>query len=251
MHHQPHAAGLSPRAASLEFDRVTLTDVSRNYGRRRALARVSLTCRSGEILGLLGPIGAGKSTLLGMRSTLVVPSSGEIRYGPHTTASAGAALRARIGLLAHDLHLYPELSARENLEFFARLYSVIDPEHRAEAALGEAGLGDRADEPVAGFSRGMRQRVALERALMHEPRLALLDEPFTGLDDAAIRGLVSRLQRLREVGAIVVIATHDLDLVDGLLDRAAIFRAGKLVALEDASDPLRHRYDLHLGVGSA
>ncbi len=231
----------------LDFDRVTLSDVSRAYGRRRALSRVDLACESSEILGLLGPNGAGKSTLLALLSTLVPTSSGEIRYGDHAARDAGARLRARIGLLGHDLHLYPELSARENLEFFACLYGVGDPHAAATAALARSDLTERGDEPIAGFSRGMRQRVALERALVHGPRLVLLDEPFTGLDDAAVRALVARLRELRAGGAIVVIATHDLDLVDDLVDRAAILRAGKLVAIDAAADPLRHRYEAHIG----
>src|SRR4030095_2674895 len=114
-----------------------------------------------------------------------------------TAAEGGPALRGRIGLLAHELHLYPELTARENLEFFARLHG-IQPSPLVESALGLAGLSDRADDVVSGFSRGMRQRLALERALLHEPRLILLDEPFTGLDDRAV-GVVS--DRVRELAA--------------------------------------------------
>ena len=131
----------------------------------------------GMILGLLGPNGAGKSTLLAMLATLLRPSSGTIRYGTHDP-SAGSDLRARIGVLGHDLFLYPELTARENLAFFAGLYGIADADGRARTALERAGLDARRDDPVSSFSRGMRQRVALERALIHDPRLALLDEPF-------------------------------------------------------------------------
>src|SRR5204863_1547235 len=125
------------------------------------------------------PNGAGKSTLLGVLSTLLAPSSGQIAYGGHGLR-AGAPLRARIGVLGHDLFLYPELTARENLRFFADLHGVPNPDARVTAALVQAVLETRADEPVSTFSRGMRQRVALERALIHAPRLLLLDEPFTG-----------------------------------------------------------------------
>ncbi len=207
---------------------------------------MSLACSAGEILGLIGPNGAGKSTLLAIVATLLAPTSGEVRYGEHTARSAGAALRGRIGLLAHDLHLYPELTARENLEFFARLYGVADPARRAAEALARAGLADRADEVVAGYSRGMRQRLALERALVHEPRLVLLDEPFTGLDDRATTGLLERLRELKGRGAIVVVATHDLETVDGVIDRVAVLREGRLVDVGPAAGALRERYRLAL-----
>jgi heme exporter protein A len=226
----------------IDFTDVSLAEVSRNFGRRRALARVTLACRAGEILGLLGPNGAGKSTLLNILATLLSPSSGEVRYGSYTAASGGPALRGRIGVLAHDLLLYPELTAGENLEFFARLYRIEDPAARAAAALEQAGLTGRRDDLVGGFSRGMRQRLALERALLHAPRLLLLDEPFTGLDDGATAALVARLRRLRGEGAIVVVATHDLETVEGLIDRAAILRDGRLVALETWTSGLRREY---------
>jgi ABC-type multidrug transport system ATPase subunit len=231
----------------MDFDAVTLADVSRNFGRRRALGHVSLTARSGDIVGLLGPNGAGKSTLIGILATLVAPTSGEVRYGSQSSRQLPAELRARIGLLAHDLHLYPELSARQNLAFFAQLYG-IDGGEIVDTALESAGLGDRGDDIVSGFSRGMRQRLALERALLHRPRLVLMDEPFTGLDDRAV-GLVSaRLRRLASEGAIVILATHDLDLADGLVTRVMLVREGRLVADEPASAGLRARYRAMIGV---
>jgi len=225
-----------------DFDRLVVDDVSRHFGRRRALTRVSLTCGAGTILGLLGPNGAGKSTLLAILSTLLAPTSGHVRYGTFDARSAGPGLRGRLGLLGHDLYLYPELTARENLEFFARLYGLVHPRERVDRALAHAGLADRADDAVSGFSRGMRQRLALERALLHGPRLLLLDEPFTGLDDASGHALVSRLRGLRDEGAIVIAATHDLDLAEGLLDEVAILREGRLLAVPRASGPLRERY---------
>jgi ABC-type multidrug transport system ATPase subunit len=196
------------------------------------------------VLGLLGPNGAGKSTLLAILATLLVPSAGTVHYGTLSAREAGPDLRGRIGLLAHDLHLYPELTGRENLEFFARLYGLADVAVRVQSALER-----RAGDLVSGFSRGMRQRLALERALIHGPRLLLLDEPFTGLDDASAHMLVSRLRELRNERRIIVLATHDLDVADGLVDRAAILRDGRLVALEEARGALRERYRAHLGAG--
>jgi heme exporter protein A len=226
---------------SVDFDEVSVEDLSRHFGRRRAVSRMTFRAARGTILGLLGPNGAGKSTLLAMLATLLRPSSGTIRYGTLGT-SAGPALRARIGVLGHDLFLYPELTARENLAFFAGLYGIADTNAKARAALERAGLGTRGEDPVSGFSRGMRQRVALERALIHDPRLALLDEPFTGLDDASTGALVDRLKTLRDSGAIVILATHDLDLAEGLLDHALFLRDGRIVESMAAPDSLRSTY---------
>jgi heme exporter protein A len=225
----------------IDFDSVQLLDVSRHFGRRRALSHVSLTAHAGDILGLLGPNGAGKSTIIGTLATLVAPTSGEVLYGAQPARALGNGVRRRLGLLAHELHLYPELSARQNLEFFARLYGA-DGGGVVDAALDRAGLADRGHEEVQDFSRGMRQRLALERALLHAPRLVLLDEPFTGLDDNAVRLVADRLRQLAAAGAIVIIATHDLDLADGLVTRVALVREGRLLSDEPAAAGLRARY---------
>ena len=225
-----------------DFDRVDVDNVSRSFGRRRALTRVSLTCRAGEVTGLLGPNGAGKSTLLAILSTLLAPTSGCVRYGTFDARTAGPSLRARLGLLGHDLYLYPELTARENLVFFARLYGLVNSRGLVSTALARAGLDDRADDVVSGFSRGMRQRLALERALLHGPRLLLLDEPFTGLDDASGQALVARLRGLRQEGTIIILATHDLDLAEGLLDAVVVLREGRLLPVPAGSATLRDRY---------
>ena len=227
---------------SLDFDQITATNVGRHFGRRKALSQVSFQGQSGEIVGLLGPNGAGKSTLISILATLMTPSTGEVNYGGHTADRAGAALRARLGLLGHDLYLYPELTARENLQFFARLYGLADAVSRVETALATAGLSERGDDHVAGFSRGMRQRLALERALLHRPRLLLLDEPFTGLDQGSAASLVARLEGLRAEGCLVLVATHDLDVVDGLLNRVLFLRNGRLVGTQADSARLRDRY---------
>ena len=228
-----------------DFDAVTLLEVSRHFGRRRAVSRLSLSARAGDIVGLLGPNGAGKSTVIGLLATLVTPTSGEVRFGGASARALGAALRRRLGLLAHELHLYPELSARQNLTFFGELYSV--PAGRIEAALTRAGLDERAGDDVSGFSRGMRQRLALERALLHDPRLVLLDEPFTGLDDRAVSIVADRVRELAANGAIVVLATHDLDLAEGLITRVALLRDGRLIADEPATTGLRARYRTVVG----
>ena len=228
----------------MDFTSLTLADVSRSFERRRVLNRVSLRCDAGEIVALLGPNGAGKSTLLSSVATLIEPTEGSVRYGPHAARESGAALRRRIGLLGHDLYVYPELSAAENLRFFGRIYSLPDVDRLADAALERADLTLRRDDPVASFSRGMRQRLALERALLHGPRLVLLDEPFTGLDDAATAALRQRLAGLRAAGTIVLLTTHDLETIDGLVDRAVMLQHGRLVDLDAGPAPLRERYRL-------
>lgn len=225
-----------------DFDQLTVVDLARHYGRRKALAQVSFTCQAGEIVGLLGPNGAGKSTLLNILATLISPSRGRVEYGARTAAQGGADIRGRIGMLGHDLFLYPELTARENLVFFARLYGLPDVEAVAKASLARAGLADRGDDLVSGFSRGMRQRIALERALLHEPRLVLLDEPFTGLDQASSAALVARLRERQQAGCILVIATHDLEVADGLLSRAIYLKNGRIVGTDDDSRGLSDRY---------
>ena len=126
---------------------------------------MSLTANAGTITALLGPNGAGKSTLLSIAATLLRPTSGRVEYGECDAATGGAPLRARIGMLGHDLYLYSELTAAENLRFFAKVYALDAIEGRVDAALERAGLTERRDDIVAGFSRGMRQRLALERSL--------------------------------------------------------------------------------------
>lgn len=226
----------------MDFTSLTLTDVSRHFGRRRALSRVTVTAEAGQVIALLGANGAGKSTLLSIVSTLLDPSSGEVRYGGMTAREGGARLRGRIGLLGHDLYLYPELSAAENLLFFADLYSLDAPGERVAGALASAALAERANDAVASFSRGMRQRLAVERALLHDPRLVLLDEPFTGLDDPSSEALRARLRALRARGAIVIVTTHELEAIESIVDTAYLLRGGRLDELAAGSGSLRDRY---------
>ena len=227
-----------------DFETLSVVDLARHYGRRKALSQVNFTCGAGDIIGLLGPNGAGKSTLLNILATLISPSRGRVEYGDRTAAEGGAEIRGRIGMLGHELFLYPELTARENLVFFAQLYGLPDVRAVAQASLARAGLADRGDDLVSGFSRGMRQRVALERALLHEPRLVLLDEPFTGLDQASTAALVARLRERQQAGCILVMATHDLEVADGLLSRAIYLKNGRLVGTDSDSHGLSERYRL-------
>ena len=234
----PRSLAHSTSNGVADFDRVSFIDVSKYFGRRRALAHVSFECEAGEIVGLLGGNGAGKSTVLGLAATILQPSSGQVRYGGRSREDLGLALNARIGVLAHELQLYPELTARENLEFFASLYGLDQGVDRAAEALARAGL--------------MRQRVALERALLHEPQLLLLDEPFTGLDEGASMALIERLQALKTAGRIVILSTHDFEIAEMVVDRAILLRAGRLTTMAPEGGSLRDRYrDVTPRVGDA
>jgi heme exporter protein A len=224
------------------FDVVDVREVSKSYGRRKALSKVSASFRAGEIVGLLGPNGAGKSTLLGIVSTLVSATSGEVRYGTETAREGGDALRGRIGVLGHDLFVYGDLTVAENLQFFGRLHGVADIDRRVAGALSHSGLEPRKDDRTSRLSRGLRQRLAVERALIHEPALVLLDEPFTGLDDESTGVLVRRLRALRDRGAIVVMATHDFEAADGLIDRALCLNQGRGRAIDGGPGRLVERY---------
>lgn len=240
---------MTSRTQPDDFTSLSFTSVSRHFGRRRVLNKITLRCEAGEIVALLGPNGAGKSTLLSIAATLLDPSSGEVRYGELTARSSRSALRGRIGVLGHDLYVYPELTAAENLLFFGQLYGLTDLASRVGTALERAGLVDR-DDPVGRFSRGMRQRLALERALLHEPRLVLLDEPFTGLDDTATGMLRLRLTELRGAGCIVLVTTHDLETIEGLVDRAVVLQHAALTAVAPGAGSLRERYRTACGAGS-
>ena len=212
--------------------------VARQFGRRRVLRDISFEGYPGEVLGLLGPNGSGKTTLLGVLSTLAEPSRGSVTY---PTAAHLDSPRRIIGVLGHEPQLYGELTARENLALFARLAGVEDISTAVTRALDQARLIDRGDDLVERFSRGMRQRLAFERVLLPGPRVLLLDEPFTGLDDESAHRMVERLGELRDAGTLVVLATHDLLLVESLVDRACIVKGGVLLPL-DRSLPLAESY---------
>ncbi|HEX5853901.1 MAG TPA: heme ABC exporter ATP-binding protein CcmA [Solirubrobacteraceae bacterium] len=206
--------------------------LARHYGEREALGGVSLSLREGQTLVVFGPNGAGKTTLLRVLAALLRPHAGEVRVLGASLPDEAWAVRGRVGLLGHEPLLYRELSARENLRFHARLHGVASA--RVEELLDSLGMAARADEPLRTLSRGMVQRVAVARAVLHDPELLLLDEPHSNLDPAAVElvapliGAASRRTR--------VICSHDPS--GGLAEANLVLglRAGRPVMLRDAAE---------------
>ena len=216
-------------APLFEADRVT-----RRYREVPVVDEVSLTVAAGEIVALLGPNGAGKTTLIRMAATLARPSSGTVRYRGVELKHAVPAARGWIGFASHQSLLYPELTVRENLNFHRRLHGARTD---IGALLETHGLAAVADVPARHLSRGTAQRATLARALLHQPDLLLLDEPFAGLDGAARERLAGMVRAARERGAAVLFATHDVGRAVELADRALVLQRGRVVLDDPAADP--------------
>jgi heme exporter protein A len=212
-------------------DAIRIEDLVRRFGERDALAGVSLVLGRGATLAVLGRNGAGKTTLLRVLATLLLPHRGTVRVLGHQLPREAHAVRKQIGMLGHETLLYRDLTARENLTFYARLYDIHDPESRIAELLDATGMSRRAGEPVANLSRGMAQRIAVCRAVLHRPDLLLLDEPHAHLDpDAAalVEPLIGRAS-----GATRVLVTHDVATALADSDRVLGLRDGRVVV--DAS----------------
>jgi heme exporter protein A len=206
--------------------------LQRSFGRVRILRGLDLTLREGEALVVVGPNGAGKTTLLRILAGLMRPTAGQIRVLGQPLQQGLAQTRAAIGLLSHQSMLYDDLTLLENLTFAARLYGLRRPREVADIALTEAGLGDRGDELPRRLSRGLLQRAAIARALLHRPKVLLLDEPFTSLDAAAADRLRADLRMRLAAGLGVVMVTHHLTEVWELASRVAVLVNGGWAADE-------------------
>lgn len=220
---------------ALDFDSVEAVKLVQLFGATRALGGVSLRFEAGQITVIEGHNGSGKSTLLSILGQLVKPTRGEVRYGKLDCRRHAAALRARMGILAHAPMLYPDLTARENLSFYAQLFSLPDIKAVVEAQCERFQIGRFADRPVRTYSRGQLQRVALARALMHEPRLLLLDEPSTGLDVLGVERLERAILQERDRGVIGVLVTHDADFAERVADRRVRLERGRVVEQASAA----------------
>jgi len=202
------------------------------FGATPALAGVDLRLHAGSVTSVEGPNGAGKSTLLSILALLARPTSGTLRFGKYDP-NRRPALRASIGLLGHTAMVYPELSGSENLALFAGLYGRAWGPRELSDARERFALGEWVERPVATYSRGQLQRLALARALGHAPRLLLLDEPSTGLDARATASLRDTIVAERARGAIVLLVTHDAALAQAVSDHRLHLKAGRL-AEQDA-----------------
>lgn len=210
------------------MQRVVLDEVSRVYGRSFALHRVTAEFAAGTATVLLGENGAGKTTLLNILATIDRPTSGRVMFGERTFDGFARGGRRSIGWVSHDSLVYEDLTGRENLEFYARMYELPDPAKIAGHWLAQVGLEDSADQRVAAYSRGMRQRLSVARALIHAPKLLLLDEPLTGLDRPGRETLLKVFGDQRDAGCIVVMITHDLHVTREFVDRVVVLKRGKV-----------------------
>ena len=216
-------------------DAIILEGATKRFGTHIALHPTDLVIPRGQAVLLVGANGAGKSTLLRLVAGLCRPSAGRVKINgrdPQRTPE----VRVEIGLLSHQTLLYDELTARENLRFFAQLYGLDNPDERLDEVLAAVGLcfpspvlatHERLDQRVGSFSRGMKQRLAIARAILHCPSILLLDEPFTGLDSSASAALHRLVRRLRQEGRTCILVTHRLDEADGLVDRLLVIERGR------------------------
>lgn len=208
---------------------VAARKLSRRFGHTLALRGVDLTIPPGELVVLFGPNGAGKTTLLRLLCGLLRPSSGDVLVMGLSTRREPEKARRRLGYIAHASFLYRGLTARENLAFYARLYAVPGPAGRIAALLERVGLTTRASDPVRTYSRGMLQRLSIARALLHEPDILFLDEPYTGLDREASAILGTVLQETRSRKGTILMVTHDLERGLSLASRVLLLSRGRLV----------------------
>ena len=219
----------APPAAAVAAPVFTLEAVGKRFGYRAALEAVSAEIPAGAFALLLGSNGAGKTTLLRLLSTLMRPSSGRILFRGEALPAASARARHDLGMISHDSRLYPDLTAKENLRVFGRLYEVAGLPARIAAALEQVHLDDVTDVPVRAFSSGMLKRLSIARLLLYGPRVLLLDEPYSGLDQASIALLDAFLADFQRGGGTTVMVTHQFTAGVGLATRALVLHRGSLV----------------------
>jgi heme exporter protein A len=202
----------------------------KRFGLKTVLRGVDFNVQPGEFVALLGPNGAGKTTFLRILASLSRPSIGQVIVANHKLPDEAAKVRAKLGVVSHLPLLYPELTAEENLRFYARMYGINDQEARITEVLQMVGLEHRRRDLVGTFSRGMQQRLAIGRAVVHDPQVMLFDEPYTGLDQDASEMLDDVLRSVAAKGRTVVMTSHDLARAEELATRFDILSRGVIVA---------------------
>jgi sodium transport system ATP-binding protein len=211
---------------------IEVRGIEKSFGRVRALARIDFEAADGRITGLLGPNGAGKSTCLRILSTVFAADAGSARIGGHDVATDSLAVRRACGVLPHGAGLYPQLTARENIAYYGELHGLRGAllARRVDGLIERLALGQIADRRAKGFSQGERTKVALARALVHEPHYLLLDEPTTGLDVMATRELRRWLTELKRQGRCILLSSHVMQEITALADELVIIAHGRLAA---------------------
>ena len=202
----------------------------KRFGLKTVLRGLDFQVEQGEFVALLGPNGAGKTTFLRILASLSRPSLGDIHIAGYALPAQAGAVRRRLGVVSHQPLLYGELTAEENLHFYARMYGILDAESRISSVLDMVGLSARRRDLVRTYSRGMQQRLAIGRAVLHDPEVMLFDEPHTGLDQDACNMLDNVLQEVAARGRTVVMTSHDLARVAGLASRFDVLSRGVITA---------------------
>ncbi|MEC7948552.1 MAG: ABC transporter ATP-binding protein [Myxococcota bacterium] len=222
---------------------ITLSGVEKRYGSFQALRPLDLEVRHGEVFGFLGPNGAGKTTTIRMLSGVLKPTAGRIHVDGIDIVADPVESRRRIGYIPDRPYLYEKLTAREFLQFVGGIYGVDDGtiRKRGDALLAENDLLDRADELVEAYSHGMKQRLVLSAALLHQPQLLIVDEPMVGLDPAGKRRIKDKFREVADSGRTVFLSTHSLDTAQEVCDRVGILYKGRLVALGTVEDLIAAR----------
>lgn len=205
---------------------IRIEGVEKRYGGKRVLRGITLTVAAGEVVALLGANGAGKTTLMRLVSGLEKPQRGEIWLGDVPLSRTGYEIRRYVGMVGHAPLLYDSLSGWENLDFFGRMYDLVAPEPRIESVLRSVDLWNRRHDAVRTYSRGMVQRLAIGRAILHDPPVLLLDEPDTGLDQPSARTLAELVATLRRARRAVLLTTHQLERAVAWADKLAFLADG-------------------------
>jgi ABC-2 type transport system ATP-binding protein len=213
---------------------IAVEDLTRDYDGLRAVDHITFSVDTGEVFGFLGPNGAGKTTTIRVLTGQLRPTEGRARVMGFDVVEERQRLKAEIGVVFEVQNLYQRLSARDNLVFSARLYGV--DRARVDAVLAQVGLGDRAGDRVKSYSNGMKQRLLIARALLHQPRVLFLDEPTRGLDPHVARDIRAFVADLAQQGVTVFLTTHYMEEADRLSDRVAILHQGQIVALGRPAD---------------